>query len=210
MVRYFRKKDIHIGIRPHFGPQRGKLEWRQAGGGTIRNLLRHPIYAGAYAYGRFQTDPRAKLTGRSQRWEANPEDWLVLIKDRLPAFITWDQYEKNRQKLADNQARAMRRGAPRNGMALLGDIVRCAKCGGKMSASYGGPKHDFRYTCDKNGVKNQGRGCQTIGGSAVDTLIREQIFKVLEPAALELSFQAVEQARHEQARLHRHWQQRIQ
>ena len=89
-------------------------------------------------------------------------------------------------------------------------MVRCAKCGGKMSASYGGPKRDFRYSCDKIGVKNQGRGCQTMGGSAIDTLVRDQIFKVLEPASLELCFQAAAQAQHERDRLHRHWQQRLQ
>jgi DNA invertase Pin-like site-specific DNA recombinase len=210
VVRYFRKNDIRLGIRPHSGPKRGQLHWRQASRGTVRNLLRHPIYAGAYAYGRFQVDPRSKLTGHTQRWEAEPDEWLVLIKDRLPAFIAWEQYEKNRQQLADNQARASKRGAPRNGAALLNGIARCAKCNGKMSASYGGPKRDFRYCCDKNGLKNQGRGCQTLSGSAVDTLVRDQIFKVLKPAALELSFQAAAQVQHERDRLHRHWQQRLQ
>ena len=59
VVRYLRKNDIRLGIRPHSGPKRGQLQWREACRNTVRNLVRHPIYAGAYAYGRFQVDPRA-------------------------------------------------------------------------------------------------------------------------------------------------------
>jgi hypothetical protein len=58
---------------------------------TLQNLLKHPIYAGAYAYGRRQVDPRRQQAGRpsSGRVVAEPSDWFVLIKDVLPAYITW-------------------------------------------------------------------------------------------------------------------------
>src|SRR6516162_6538310 len=83
VVRFLWEQDIRLGIRPHHGPDRGKLQWRPACPGTVRNLLRHPIYAGAYAYGRFPIDLRRKALGESKtgRWEADPDEWKVLIRD---------------------------------------------------------------------------------------------------------------------------------
>jgi DNA invertase Pin-like site-specific DNA recombinase len=210
VVRYLRRQEIRVGVRPHCGPDRGRLVWRDACLGTVRNILRHPMYAGAYAYGRFRADARRPDGhAKGRRWEADPAEWVVLLKDRLPAYITWDRFEGNRRRLADNQARATRPGAPRDGAALLGGLLRCPRCGGRMSASYGGPKRDFRYSCDKNGVKHGGRGCQSIGGSVVDAAVATELLRALEPAALELSCQAAEAARHEDERLHRHWRQRL-
>jgi DNA invertase Pin-like site-specific DNA recombinase len=210
VVRYLRRQEIRVGVRPHCGPDRGRLVWRDACRGTVRNILRHPMYAGAYAYGRFRADARRPDGhAKGRRWEADPGEWLVLLRDRLPAYITWDRFEANRRQLADNQARETRPGVPRDGAALLGGLLRCRRCGGRMSATYGGPKRDFRYSCDKNALKHGGRGCQSIGGSAVDAAVAAELLRALEPAALELSCQAAEAARHEDERLHRHWRQRL-
>jgi DNA invertase Pin-like site-specific DNA recombinase len=212
VVRYLRRQDIRLGIRPHHGSDRGKLQWRPACPGTVRNLLRHPIYAGAYAYGRFPIDPRRKARGESKtgRWEADPSEWKVLIKDHLPAYITWDEYEHNRQRLARNQVRAAAVGPAREGAALLVGLLRCARCGGRMSASYGGPKRDYRYSCDKNQLKNGGTGCQGIGGSAVDRIVAEQLLAALAPAKLELCCRAAEELERGRAGVHRYWGQRLQ
>jgi hypothetical protein len=208
----FTRNDIRLGFRPHYGDQRGQLQWRPACRGTIRQILRNPVYAGAYVYGRFPVDPKKKLTGRvaRQRWEADPERWQVLIKDRLPAYITWDQFETNCRQLKTNYAYLRSRlGAPRNGTALLGGVMRCAKCGGRMSATYGGRQHGFRYSCDHFGLKDRGKCCQALAGPVVDELVVQQVFKVLEPAALKLSCQAAEAIQQERDRLHRHWKQRL-
>ncbi len=134
VTRYLRKNDICLGFHPYFGEQRGTLQWRRAHRGTVRQILRNPLYAGAYVYGRFPVDPKKKYSGRAsrQRWQANPENWQVLLKDRLPAYITWEQFEKNCRQLTANYARVNRPGVPRNGAALLNGILRCAKCGGRM------------------------------------------------------------------------------
>ncbi|HZW33249.1 MAG TPA: recombinase family protein [Isosphaeraceae bacterium] len=210
-VRYLRQQGILLGIRPHYGEDRGKLVWREACSGTVRNVLRHPIYAGAYVYGRFQTDPRRKALGESKtgRWEADPSEWKVLIKDHLPAYITWEQYEQNRRRLTQNRLRAAAIGPPREGAALLVGLLRCARCGGRMSASYGGPKRDYRYSCDKNRLKNGGRGCQGIGGTAVDRIIAEQLLAALTPAGLELCCRAAEELERGRAGVHRYWEQRL-
>ena len=54
----------------------------------------------------------------------DPEEWLVLLPDRLPAYITWEQYERNLARLRANQARADAIGAVRAGPAAAGRAGR--------------------------------------------------------------------------------------
>ena len=86
-VRYLRQRGILLGVRPHYGEDKEKPVWQDARPRTVRNMLRHPIYAFACASGRFPTDPRRKALGESLtgRWEADPSEWKVLIRDHLPA-----------------------------------------------------------------------------------------------------------------------------
>ena len=74
-VRYVRQRGILLWGRPNYGEDTGRLVWREARPGTVRNMLRHPICAGAYAYGRFPTDPRRKALGESKtgRWVADAD-----------------------------------------------------------------------------------------------------------------------------------------
>jgi hypothetical protein len=52
----------------------GKLVWQEACLGTVRNMLRYPIYAGAYAYGWLPTDPSREVLGASRTgpWDVDP------------------------------------------------------------------------------------------------------------------------------------------
>ena len=70
-------------------------------------MLHHPVYAGAYTWGRRRVDPRCKIPGRSGtgRKVALPEQCQVFLRDRCPAYITRERYEANQRQLADNQAR---------------------------------------------------------------------------------------------------------
>ena len=51
MFRYLLRNKIQLGFRCLRGPKRGQLEWRRPNATRILAILRHPIYAGAYAYG---------------------------------------------------------------------------------------------------------------------------------------------------------------
>jgi DNA invertase Pin-like site-specific DNA recombinase len=118
VLQYLRTHQIRLGVRDHRGPQRGELQWRPPNRGTLLAMLHHPIYAGAYVYGRRECDPRRRVAGKpgsGRRWVA-PERWPVLIRDALPAYIGWEQWEKNQAKLRANSTR-YGCGAPR-GAAL--------------------------------------------------------------------------------------------
>ena len=60
---------------------------------TLLGILHHPMYAGAYVYGRRKSDPTLRVPGKrrsGRRW-ATPDEWESLIRDALPAYITWEQ-----------------------------------------------------------------------------------------------------------------------
>jgi hypothetical protein len=64
LLRYWVQHDIQLGVRLREGPAKGTLEWRRPHRMTLHKMLKHPLYAGAYAYGRRQGDPRQKPPGR--------------------------------------------------------------------------------------------------------------------------------------------------
>ena len=91
LYRYLVRNRIRLGMRLHRGPRRGQLEWRLPGPGTVSRMLHHPIYAGAYSYGRRRVDRKrtAAGNGKPKMREVPMSEWMVLERDRLPAYITW-------------------------------------------------------------------------------------------------------------------------
>jgi DNA invertase Pin-like site-specific DNA recombinase len=142
VLRYLVRHGIRIPVRPHCGPNRGQLEWRRPNRATLLNMLHHPSYAGTYRYGYRQTDLRRKQPGRPSngRRVSALEECLVLIPNRVPAYISWDHYLTNQERLADLRTRADARGAPRHGAALLSGLLRCGRCGRRMQVHYSGAK----------------------------------------------------------------------
>ena len=114
------RHDIKLPIRARRGAHKGRLVWRRPTPATLAKVLHHPIYAGAYAYGRRAMDVKGKSSkNNSYRPMLPMEQWKVLIPDRLPAYITWDQYLKNRERILQNRSGPDSMGTPRRGCALL-------------------------------------------------------------------------------------------
>ena len=92
MLRYLVEHEIQLPVRVRTGPSKGDLEWRRPTRETLQNMLRNPAYAGYYAYGRRQVDPRRKIPGRPDTGKVvKPAgEWLVMLPGRLPAYICED------------------------------------------------------------------------------------------------------------------------
>ena len=209
LLRYLVDQDVRLPCRLCSGTRKGELQWRRPNRVTLSNLLRHPIYAGAYAYGRRPTDPRKKVPGRpaTGRTVAKPGQWEVLLKDHVPAYISWAQYERNVRQLDNNTVQAL--GTPRNGPALLSGILICGRCGHRMAPQYNSNGHGLRYSCLRMHVDYGEPLCQTLTGGSLEERIIQLIFEALAPAGLELSLQAAEACEEQRKREHRHWQQRL-
>jgi hypothetical protein len=210
VLRYFVQHKITIGIREHAGPERGELRWRRPKSGMILAILKHPIYTGAYVYGRRTTDQRRRARGMSSGSTPSPnkEDWQVFLPDKLPAYITWDQFCSNQKQLQKNRARMEAMGAAREGLPLLGGLVFCGRCGCRMVTCFKN-RTLFRYVCCQKQMMYGDARCQNLAGRVVDALIAEKVLAALEPAALDLSLQAITDLNAERERLHMHWKQRL-
>ena len=210
LLRYLMAHQIQLGMRAHSGPEQGEVVWRRPSRATLQNILKHPMYAGAYVYGRRPVDPRRKKAGRPHtgRVVAVPEEWQVLLKDRLPAYISWDQYAENLARLQANRVRAETLGTVREGPALLTRLVVCAYCGRHMSVNYDDEAH-YAYMCARMCIDYGAECCQHLAGAGLDAFVSQQVLAALEPAALELSLEAATHLEQERGELDRLWQQKL-
>jgi DNA invertase Pin-like site-specific DNA recombinase len=208
LLRYLVHHQIRIPVRVAGGPNKGQLEWRRPNRATLQNLLRHPSYAGAYRFGHRPVDPRKKQPGRPNTGKLirRPEECLVLIRDRLPAYITWERFEANQKRLSTNRSLPSTPGAPRNGPAVLAGLVRCGRCNRRMVVRYSGPKNHPSYTCTRGSADYGEPLCQGLSnGTALDELVAHQLLAAVEPAALEASLAAVAGVERQRAELTRQW-----
>jgi DNA invertase Pin-like site-specific DNA recombinase len=216
LLRWLAHHDVKLPVRPHFGMNRGELEWRRANRVTLLGMLRHPIYAGAYRWGHRELDPRKKVPGRpttGRTFKAHDE-CRVLIRDRFPAYVTWDEFENNQQKLEENSSLSKLLSAPRHGPSVLAGLVVCGRCGRRMLVGYnntGGASKTktLRYSCLRDAIDYGEEKCQSLSGAALESLVVERLLQVVSPASLELSLAAAEDIERERQQLDDHWQQRL-
>lgn len=210
VLQYLVTHQIQIGVRAYKGANKGDLEWRRPNRATLQNILKSPVYAGAYVYGRSHVDPRRRIPGRPHTGQVvtPPEDWQVLIKDHHPAYISWEQYEAHIAQLKANQTRADELGLARQGISLLSGLLICGKCGSRMAVQYHrGKQH--RYICCREATQYGGDICQFLSGRCLDEYVSTQVLKALEPAALELSLEAARHLEQDRAELDQLWQKRL-
>lgn len=196
---YLVRHGLQVPRRQRSGLFAGQVLWRDAAESALISMLKNPAYAGAFVYGRRRTDPTRQIPGRPNtgRLRRPREDWLALVKDVYPAYITWGQFESIQQRIAENQQKMQnlfaRKRAVRHGAALLTSLVRCAKCGHYMGVAYKGRR--FQYKCDMARNKYAKPSCQFISGLAIDAAVTQEFFRVLQPAQID----ALEQVQAKQA-----------
>jgi hypothetical protein len=153
--------------------------WQRPRYTRIVAILQNPLYAGAYAYGR--TGARTKVVGGRPHQTAGHhkprEEWMVLIRDHHPGYISWEQFESNQKALAENAHMKSRIGRQRGrgGPSLLVGLLRCRRCGYRLHVNYG--NHGIRYVCVSENL-NQGLSkCISFGRVKVDAVISAEILK---------------------------------
>ncbi len=210
-LRFLADHGIKLPIRQISGPAQGEVEWRRVRRVTLQSMLKNPTYAGAYVYGRRATDPRLKRPGHPGTGQRTmpPDQWKVFLRDRYPAYITWDQFQAHQERIRSNRNVAHWTGTARVGTALLCGLLVCGKCGARMTVHYrkGDGEHD--YSCSRLLNELGGTSCQRIAGRVIDDLVTQQVLKALEPASLDLSLQAAENIERQRNDLDQVWQKRL-
>jgi excisionase family DNA binding protein len=187
-------------LLPRRPTRTGRVHWAAATYPAVHDFLTNPVYAGAFVFGRTRTEKRLDRSGTvvARTILLPREEWTVLIPDHHPGFIDWATYEGNTARLRENwrAPRGFGGGAPREGAALLQGRLRCGKCSRMMQTGYSGTKGNCpRYLCGRAKQLYGGeKGCQSLGGRRLENRVLEEVFAVLEPAALAATAQALSDA----------------
>lgn len=192
-----REDGLKVPRRPG---RTGKVVWRDATYPAVHDFVTNPAYAGAFVFGRTRTEHRVDTDGcRVTKVVQVPQhEWAVLICDHHPGFVTWETFEANQKTLRSNwrPPRGEGGGAAREGSALLQGRIRCGRCGRMMQTGYSGAKGNCpRYMCARaKQLYGAEKACQSLGGRRLEERVLEEVFAVLEPAALSATIQALQQA----------------
>jgi excisionase family DNA binding protein len=172
-----------------------QIVWKPPRYHSLLSLLKNPIYAGAYVYGRSKAKVRIEA-GRKRVVRIKThrrEEWTVLIPDHHESYIDWATYESNQEVIAHNAngKGALVRGSVKRGGALLAGLLRCGHCGAKLTAQYPGPTV-IRYQCAGYILDRETNCCVSFGGLSADRIVAEQVLECLKPLGLQAAIQAIE------------------
>jgi DNA invertase Pin-like site-specific DNA recombinase len=215
IVKYFDQHRLLFPERLWGKARDGELLWKPLRHGRVLDVLHNPRYAGAYVYGRTQTRTRTlphetpRLKGRTRRVAL--ADWPIVHHDAHPSYLAWEQFLHNQQRLDDNcTSRAQdRRGAVREGSALLQGLVLCGQCGRRMSVRYTRNGTTPSYECNQLHKQQGGRLCQFVRGDGVDAAVARLFLEAIQPAQLEVSLATLAQIEDQARQVERQWRLRL-
>jgi DNA invertase Pin-like site-specific DNA recombinase len=183
----------------------GDTVWRRPCYATLHRMIENPIYGGAYAYGK--TGATMGYTGKGGSTKARCRkaraEWIALKPGSHEGYVSWERFEAIGAMVSSNVPTSRHHGAPKHGDALLAGLIRCRRCGRKLTLRYTGVHHQIpRYSCTRGWVDNGEARCIAFGGLRVDDAVEEALLGVVGPGAVAASVAAAEQAtgRRDQAR----------
>jgi hypothetical protein len=164
-------------------------------------MLTSPIYGGAYTYGKTEhlvryydgkprhlcrRKPREQsdhYLGKRVRFSAFVKTesgteilhkWLAFIPGAHEGYVSWEEFEHIAGAIRENTQGA---GAVKNGPALLTGLLRCSRCGRKLTVRYTGSCHDvLRYSCFCGWLDNGEPRCIGLAASAWTKLSAERFY----------------------------------
>ena len=203
VVRFLRQQKLRIPRKQ----RAAETVWRSPTTASVAAILQNPAYAGAYVRGRTQTFWK---NGKQLQKRLPLAQWKICLRDKYPAYISWERFEKIQAMLQDNYSaydRNRSRGVPRPGKALLHGIVYCGQCGHKMVVQY---KGGTQYLCTYLRGQYQVPVCQRLRGDAIDDWVVEQFFAAFSATELDLYALALQKTEQEHQQLQKAHQQQLQ
>jgi DNA invertase Pin-like site-specific DNA recombinase len=179
--------------RAYGGAWAGQLRWGRLTHARAAGILRNPVYAGAYVFGRRRTRQVVHPDGsvHSSTTELPRDQWEVLIPDHHRGYISFAQYLANEAKLAANRTNAGAR-PPREGTALCQGIVFCGACGRSMQVRYQDTYP--RYECSHSRADHVATPrCGSVRADTIDVVVVDALLAAVEPDQLALALAAADE-----------------
>jgi len=175
----------------------GQTTWRRPSYATIHRMIENPIYGGAYAYGKTAVAAGYDAAGVGAKIRRKARsDWLALMPNAHEGYVSWEKFEAIRKMVSGNIPTSRHHGAPKHGDALLAGLLRCNRCGRKLTLRYSGAEHDIpRYSCSRGWLDNGEPRCIAFGGLGVDDAIENALLAVVGPGAIAAAAAAEKEAK---------------
>jgi DNA invertase Pin-like site-specific DNA recombinase len=197
VVRNLKEQRLELPTRVTAKEGYGSLIWKASTLSAVIRILHNPAYAGAYVYGRWEysSERRSPKTGKASAHARSVAQWPVNITEHHPAYLSWEEFVKNQERLRQNWSHEGNRGAPREGRALLQGIVYCGVCGRKMSVQDRASKENRSpsYICGRGYQDGDEKTCQSMTSRTVDAAVVEAFLAAVSPISLRVATQVLDQ-----------------
>jgi len=208
VARHFGQNKLKFPTLVRGGPRAGEYDWVPLTAARVGSILRNPMHAGVYVWGRWKTKkmlvqaPGGMPRVKKFQVKLPREDWEFVLYDHHPGYITWAQFLENQERISHNRnlPGKQRRGAARAGSALLQGIALCGKCGHRMSVYYASHQPVAYYDCRSHQVHFGTDKCQKIPGESIEAAVVKLFLEAVAPAQIKLSLSACQNV-DEQTRL---------
>jgi hypothetical protein len=139
----------------------GDTAWRRPSYSAIHRIIENPGYGGAYAYGKTAAAAGYTAEGVSVKTRRKVrKEWLALKPNTHDGYVSWERFEAIRTMVSSNVPTGRHHGAPKHGDGLLAGLIRCKRCGRKLTLRYSGiQNHIPRYSCSRAWMDNGGPHC---------------------------------------------------
>jgi hypothetical protein len=139
------------------------------------------------------------------------EEWKVCLRDHHASYIGWEEFMANERKLHENLTEGKsldRRGAAREGHALLQGLALCGQCGQRMSTQYKEVHRRAVYACRPR-LMGERSLCWSVPARAIDEAVARLFLEVVQPPEIELSLAVVRETERQAEEVNRQWRLRL-
>jgi excisionase family DNA binding protein len=206
VLHAFRRERILLPVKHEWG---SSVQWLPASYHGIIAIVKNPMYAGAYAFGKTETRTNM-IEGRARKTEGHEkarEQWTVLIQDHHPGYISWEQFERNQLVLSENAYMKSRMGrkSGRGGRSLLTGFLRCRRCGRMLNVRYSGRGGNLPCFRCRSTLNHEVTQCVHFVGWRPDQAIAQEILRAIEGSAVQAALEAAERVAQQDSE----WQQAL-
>jgi DNA invertase Pin-like site-specific DNA recombinase len=155
VVQRFFENRLRFPKRAYGGAWDGQILWGRLTHGRVLSILKNPCYAGMYVFGRYQYRQQITAAGeiRKRMQAVARPDWRVSLKEHHEGYISWEEFDKNAERLEKNRTNGdetMLSGPAREGLALLQGMLLCGNCGRSLTVRYLGNGGIYpTYLCNR-------------------------------------------------------------